>query len=140
MIEKIQERTLRECKEGLKTKVTGKVREVSDAYLDWFAKNKAKNDDDLERECNRSPEALKKTLEYWSQKHVFTKEEFIANFVYSGLGYRELKEISEAARELSKQKKADYIAELDRLKAEAENEWPDHQSFNRLKKRCKEGC
>jgi len=117
-----QDRTLRECKEGLKTKVTGKVREFSDAYLDWFAENKAKSDDDLERECKRSPEALKKTLEYWGQKHVFTKEEFIANFAYSRLGYRELKEISEAARELSRQKKEAYIAELDRLKAEAENE------------------
>ena len=122
MLKDISLDTLRECKEDLKRMVSGKVRDFSDAYLDWFAEKKAKSDDDLRRECNRSPEALKKTLEYWSQKHVFTKEDFIANFVYSGLGYKDLKDISEAARELSRQKKEAYIAELDRLKAEAEKE------------------
>ena len=114
--------TLRECKKDLKAKVSGKLNGNCEAYVDWFAEKKANSEDELRSECNRSPEALKKSLEYWSAKHVFTKEEFIENMGYSRLGYRELKEISEAAKELSKQKKEAYIAELDRLKEEAEND------------------
>lgn len=122
MILNIKPDTLCECKKDLKAKVSGRLKGNCEAYVDWFVKNKAKSEDELRNECNRSPEALKKTLEYWSGKHVFTQKEFIENLSYSGLGYKELKEISEAAKKLSQQKKEAYIAELDRLKKEAEND------------------
>ena len=118
----INESTLRECKKDLKAKVNGRLKVNCEAYVDWFVKNKAKSEDELRDECNRSGESLKKTLEYWSGKHVFTQEEFIENLSYSGFDYKKLKEISEAAKELSKQKREAYIAELDRLRKEAEED------------------
>ena len=128
----IKQDTLRECKKELTAKVSGRLKVNCEVYVDWFVKHRAKSEDELRNECNRSPEALKKTLEYWSGRHVFTQEDFIENLSYSGFDYKELKEISEAAKELSKQKKEAYIAELDRLKKEAENDWPSHQSLKML--------
>lgn len=122
MEQAINESTLNECKKELTAKVSGRLKVNCEVYVDWFVKHRAKSEDELRNECNRSPEALKKTLEYWSGRHVFTQEDFIENLSYSGFDYKELKEISEAAKELSKQKKEAYIAELDRLKKEAEND------------------
>ena len=118
----INESTLRECKKDLKAKVNGRLKVNCEAYVDWFAEKKANSEDELRSVCNRTPEALKKSLEYWSAKHVFTKEDFIENLSYSGFDYKKLKEISEAAKELSKQKREAYIAELDRLRKEAEED------------------
>ena len=122
MLNKISTDTLCECKKELTAKVSGRLKGVCEAYVDWFAEKKANSDDELRSVCNRTPEALKKSLEYWSAKHVFTKKNFIENLSYSGFDYKELKEISEAAKELSKQQREAYIAELDRLKKEAEED------------------
>lgn len=121
MEQTINESTLNECKKELKDKLSGKWSVISETYLDWFAEKKAKSDEDLTRECNRTADELKKTLEYWRHRYFFTKDEFIANMKYSKLGFRELKEISEAAQKLSEEKKDAFIADLQRQIEEAEN-------------------